>query len=706
MDQRLDSLPRRARFDPPAGSLPDSRKWESCRTMPLVGGFSGGSPVSPALTLRRCSVITSFHPHRLSRPRCQEPPKYLNSVKRIWSCSLRRDQLHEHSISNVLRRVKSVPGQTGRSAADLTPTLCWATATSEQPCHPRCGIQKPPPHLGTSAHHRSSHYSTVPLDSRRVVTGHLDGFGLIEMHVGTRLWQVQEVKDPSCQQGAHPRGCGAALRCKGRGTGDPRENPPTSSIGRHDSHLRKSGGDTAENLTRFVLVGCEYSNRYNTLARPQLVVVFAWPPRSPDLNPIEHIWNAVESDLHALDPALINPSIVGGCVGKFGRLVTSRSSEPMRMIEVNMERCRTGGVGETGDPRENPPTTGIVGTKRPVTRPGIEPGFPWWEVSVLSAQPPWLRHYFGKQLWSAKDVKVQARGEWWGWGGWRGTNTCDARLPFLPEASGYRVPLTYLGGAPRGLRISIEMAPGRLMEACHYVAVNQRSPAPSPDPRASPASGRRQQLQQGGRPMASRVDALSSQPDIYVTHSDRAYTALYTRVHVRPELYSTRLNSELRFGRLLTARSSEPMRIPEKTRRPTASSGTIPTCQNPVTRPGIEPGFALVGGERANCSATTAPRGFIPSEEEVCELIVPTVNMLAPHHGDRGSITVWTTPESCRTMLLAGGFSRGSPVSPPLHSGAAPYLPQSPLSALKTSMLRAAKIQLKNLQAHRLVARI
>ncbi|KAJ8873366.1 hypothetical protein PR048_027000 [Dryococelus australis] len=30
--------------------------------------------------------------------------------------------------------------------------------------------------------------------------------------------------------------------------------------------------------------------------------------------------------------------------------------------------------------------------------------------------------------------------------------------------------------------------------------------------------------------------------------------------------------------------------IPEKTRRPMASSGTIPICENPVTRPGIEPG--------------------------------------------------------------------------------------------------------------------
>ncbi|KAJ8871509.1 hypothetical protein PR048_027831 [Dryococelus australis] len=32
--------------------------------------------------------------------------------------------------------------------------------------------------------------------------------------------------------------------------------------------------------------------------------------------------------------------------------------------------------------------------------------------------------------------------------------------------------------------------------------------------------------------------------------------------------------------------------------------------------------------------------------------------------------------ESCRTMPLVGGFYRGSPVSPPLHSGAAPYLPR------------------------------
>ncbi|KAJ8898097.1 hypothetical protein PR048_003457 [Dryococelus australis] len=52
--------------------VPDFRMWESCRTIPLVGG----SPVSPALALRRCSILTSFHPHRLSRPQISQADNY------------------------------------------------------------------------------------------------------------------------------------------------------------------------------------------------------------------------------------------------------------------------------------------------------------------------------------------------------------------------------------------------------------------------------------------------------------------------------------------------------------------------------------------------------------------------------------------------------------------------------------------------------
>ncbi|KAJ8877259.1 hypothetical protein PR048_021713 [Dryococelus australis] len=44
----------------PGRVTPDFRMWESCRTMPLVGGFSRGSPVFPILSFRRCSILTSI----------------------------------------------------------------------------------------------------------------------------------------------------------------------------------------------------------------------------------------------------------------------------------------------------------------------------------------------------------------------------------------------------------------------------------------------------------------------------------------------------------------------------------------------------------------------------------------------------------------------------------------------------------------------
>ncbi|KAJ8883842.1 hypothetical protein PR048_015697 [Dryococelus australis] len=55
------SPPTRAnRFRFREGSLPDSRMWESCRTRLLFGGFSRGCPVSPALSFRRCCILTSI----------------------------------------------------------------------------------------------------------------------------------------------------------------------------------------------------------------------------------------------------------------------------------------------------------------------------------------------------------------------------------------------------------------------------------------------------------------------------------------------------------------------------------------------------------------------------------------------------------------------------------------------------------------------
>ncbi|KAJ8893233.1 hypothetical protein PR048_005821 [Dryococelus australis] len=59
LQEKQTSSSRSNRVQSPAGS-PDFRKWESCRTMALVSGFSRGFSVSPAPSFRHCSLFTSL----------------------------------------------------------------------------------------------------------------------------------------------------------------------------------------------------------------------------------------------------------------------------------------------------------------------------------------------------------------------------------------------------------------------------------------------------------------------------------------------------------------------------------------------------------------------------------------------------------------------------------------------------------------------
>ncbi|KAJ8881590.1 hypothetical protein PR048_018075 [Dryococelus australis] len=60
--ERLACLPptKENRVKSPVGSLPDFHMWDSCQTMLVVVGFSRGSPISPTLSFRRCSIPTSI----------------------------------------------------------------------------------------------------------------------------------------------------------------------------------------------------------------------------------------------------------------------------------------------------------------------------------------------------------------------------------------------------------------------------------------------------------------------------------------------------------------------------------------------------------------------------------------------------------------------------------------------------------------------
>ncbi|KAJ8891073.1 hypothetical protein PR048_010582 [Dryococelus australis] len=60
-DHVLLSVSTKANRVQPSTGSPDFRKWESCRTKPLVGGFfSWGSPVSPASSFRRHTIFASI----------------------------------------------------------------------------------------------------------------------------------------------------------------------------------------------------------------------------------------------------------------------------------------------------------------------------------------------------------------------------------------------------------------------------------------------------------------------------------------------------------------------------------------------------------------------------------------------------------------------------------------------------------------------
>ncbi|KAJ8869841.1 hypothetical protein PR048_028850 [Dryococelus australis] len=78
-------------------------------------GFSRGSPVSPVLSFLRCSVLASLFPHRLSRPRCQEPPKSLNS----------RDQILSRRGRGRLPRANQTRGTSPRATVLRAPLLLW-----------------------------------------------------------------------------------------------------------------------------------------------------------------------------------------------------------------------------------------------------------------------------------------------------------------------------------------------------------------------------------------------------------------------------------------------------------------------------------------------------------------------------------------------------------------------------------------------------
>ncbi|KAJ8885473.1 hypothetical protein PR048_011670 [Dryococelus australis] len=69
-------------------------------------------------------------------------------------------------------------------------------------------------------------------------------------------------------------------------------------------------------------------------------------------------------------------------INRFVRLLTARSREPMRVVEVNMERRRNEEAGEGGRSQGNPPTNGIVRHDFHSRKPG-DPAGDWTRFALV-----------------------------------------------------------------------------------------------------------------------------------------------------------------------------------------------------------------------------------------------------------------------------------------------------------------------------------
>ncbi|KAJ8865935.1 hypothetical protein PR048_033458 [Dryococelus australis] len=198
------------RVQSPAGS-PDFRVWESCRAIPLGHGFSQGSPVSPNLSFRCCSILTS-----ITLIGSQDLDNTVGSFAYLdWlNCFLTRSDVAELSGPGELEFVNGF----GTERDNIRPTLEWRDLGDS------CGDL-------VAARPRSRSEGAI----RATFTRTPSASSLLRARRArrkARAWGKREISE---------------------------KTPPIS-----DSHMRKSGSDPVENRSRFAHVGGEYSSRYTT----------------------------------------------------------------------------------------------------------------------------------------------------------------------------------------------------------------------------------------------------------------------------------------------------------------------------------------------------------------------------------------------------------------------------------------------------------
>ncbi|KAJ8868897.1 hypothetical protein PR048_030438 [Dryococelus australis] len=239
--ERLACSPptKASRVQSPAGSL-------RIMEMDIAPEDAAGRAVSPALSFRRCIVLTSFHPHRLSRSRRRDTEVYV-SVTYAIGTPLIRNALQGSARTRHRQRPEKIR-EFNDLHANLYSLMCkYADVYCTLVFYCHSGRRQ----LDTVLNEVSN--TAWTRNPGRGNPLRVTGFP-----AGTRMFPGHDMKgDPRMDR---------RWNARARETGVSRENPPTSGIVNHDFHMRKSGSEPGRDRAQITVVGGERPSHCATAA--------------------------------------------------------------------------------------------------------------------------------------------------------------------------------------------------------------------------------------------------------------------------------------------------------------------------------------------------------------------------------------------------------------------------------------------------------
>ncbi|KAJ8877590.1 hypothetical protein PR048_022045 [Dryococelus australis] len=130
---------------------------------------------------------------------------------------------------------------------------------------------------------------------------------------------------------------------------------------------------------------CRLDSTVMCIFEPQMFVHWLLPNRVANATPLLAVWHSLLVSLQVcywlrvVQSAALHKEVLRADVGELKRVWSSAGTEGRRKREISEKTRRPAASLGTIPTCENPG----------MTRPGIEPGSPRWEVSSLTAQPPW-----------------------------------------------------------------------------------------------------------------------------------------------------------------------------------------------------------------------------------------------------------------------------------------------------------------------------